>query len=199
MSIASEISRIQGEKSKIAIKLSDMGLVESTANLATLANAITNIENQGAISATVRQGESYPIPAGYHNGSGVVIGLDNPEADASKYLLQSKTVTPDKSQHSITPDQGHYGLSSVTVNAIPAAYQDVTQVSATASDVLSGKKIVTKDGTVVVGEIPNYGILENIEIDALSGTPWYERTFDGYVDTISINISSSLINALREI
>lgn len=157
MSIATQISRIQGEKSRIAIKLSDMGLAESTANLETLADAIEDIPNKGTVTATVRQGESYTIPKGYHNGSGTVTGLDNPEVDASKYMLQTKPVTPTKKQQSITPDQGYYGLSAVTVNAIPAAYQDVTQVDATAENVLVNKKIVTKDGTVVAGTMPNNG------------------------------------------
>ena len=157
MSIATQISRIQGEKSKIAIKLSDMGLAESTADLETLATAIDNIPNKGAVTATVRQGESYTIPAGYHNGSGTVTGLDNPDEDASKYMLQTKIVNPNKSVQSVTADQGYYGLSAVTVGAIPAAYQNVTQVDATASDVLANKKIVTKDGTVVAGTMPNNG------------------------------------------
>ena len=157
MSIASQISRIQGEKSRIAIKLSDMGLVESTADLETLADAIEDIPNKGAVNATVRQGEQYTIPAGYHNGSGVVLGLDNEEADASKYMLQQKIVNPNKSVQSVTPDQGYYGLSAVTIGAIPAAYQNVTQVDATAGDVLANKKIVTPDGTVVAGTMPNNG------------------------------------------
>lgn len=176
MSIATQISRIQGEKSKIAIKLSDMGLVESTANLETLATAIEKIPNKGAVTATVRQGESYTIPAGYHNGSGTVTGLDNPEADASKYMLQTKTITPTKSQQSVTADQGYYGLSSVTVNAIPTAYQNVTQVDATASDVLAGKKIVSTDGTVVVGTMANNGAVSKTLDMSLNGQGQYSNS-----------------------
>lgn len=160
MSIAEQVARIRGEKSKIAIKLSTMGLAEQTADLETLADAIDGIPDKGAVTATVREGETYTIPKGYHNGSGTVSGINNPDLDAREFMLQTKPITPTKSQQSVTPDQGYYGLSSVTVNAIPAAFQDVSQVDATKDDVLAGKKIVKSDGTVVVGEMPNYGFVE---------------------------------------
>ena len=45
-------------------------------------------------------------------------------------------------------------LSSVTVNAIPNAYQDVTNVTATASTVLDGSVFVDATGEEVEGTIP---------------------------------------------
>lgn len=192
MSIAEQVARIKGEKSKIAIKLSNMGLAEQTADLETLADAIEGIDDKGAVNVTVRQGESYTIPKGYHNGSGIVTGLDNPEADAGKYLLQPKTITPTKSQQSATPDQGYYGLSSVTVNAIPKAYQDVTQVNATKKDVLAGKKIVESDGTVVVGEIPNYGNVHETLGFGEDGSNSWSQMYEikkGYYEGGNIDIS----------
>ena len=157
MSIASQVARIKGEKSRLGIKLSEMGLASQTDKLETMVDAVEGIVDNGAVTATVRQGESYTIPPGYHNGGGTVLALDNPEQDASKYLLQTKKTTPTKSQQSVTPDQGYYGLSSVTVERIPDAYQDTSQVTATAKDVLGGKTIVTPDGTLVAGEIPKVG------------------------------------------
>ena len=50
----------------------------------------------------------------------VVDGL--PEAGGEAPVLQSKTVTPDKSVQVITPDGGYDGLNAVTVNAIPNEY-----------------------------------------------------------------------------
>ena len=153
MSVATEITRIQTDRNTIPNKLVNFGLVESTANLDTCADAIDGIVNQGAVSATVQEGDTYTIPKGYHNGSGTVSGV----AGGGSYNLQSKTVTPTKQQQSITPDSGYYGLSDVTVGAIPAAYQDVSSVTAAAADVLAGKVFVTSSGAVTTGEMPNNG------------------------------------------
>lgn len=153
MSVATEITRIQTDRNTIRNKMIDFGLVESTANLDACATAIDGIVNQGAVSATVQEGDTYTIPKGYHNGSGTVSGV----AGGGSCNLQSKSVTPTKQQQSITPDSGYYGLSDVTVGAIPQAYQDVSSVTAVAGDVLAGKIFVTSSGAVTTGEMPNNG------------------------------------------
>ena len=153
MSVATQITRIQTDRNTIRNKLIDFGLVESSANLDACATAIDGIVNQGAVSATVQEGDTYTIPKGYHNGAGTVSGV----AGGGSYNLQSKTVTPTKQQQSITPDSGYYGLSDVTVGAIPQAYQDVSSVTAAAADVLAGKVFVTSSGAVTTGEMANNG------------------------------------------
>lgn len=153
MSVATEITRIQTDRNTIRNKLVNFGLVESTANLDTCADAIDGIVNQGAVSATVQEGDTYTIPKGYHNGAGTVSGV----AGGGNYNLQSKSVTPTKQQQSITPDSGYYGLSDVTVGAIPAAYQDVSSTTAAAGDVLAGKIFVTSSGAVTTGTMANNG------------------------------------------
>ena len=151
--IAEQITRLTNDRNTIRNKVLDFGLVESTANLDALATAIDGITNCGAVSAQVQEGATYTIPKGYHNGSGTVSGVKG----GGNYNLQSKNITPTKSQKNVTPDPGYYGLSDVTVEAIPAAYQDVTSVTAVAGDVLANKIIVTADGTVTTGTMTNNG------------------------------------------
>lgn len=156
-SIASHITRINNDKNIIRNKLIALGLASGTDNLDTLAEAVDGIEDKGSVSAQVKEGETYTIPKGYHNGSGTVSGV----AGGGNYTLQSKPpVTPTKKQQQITPDDGYYGFSDVTVDAIPDAYQDVTAVTAGAADVLTGKVIVTKDGAVTTGTMTNNGAVD---------------------------------------
>lgn len=153
MSIATEVSRIQSDRNKIRAKLVELGMATNTDKLDTLAASLENMENQGAVSANVKEGETYTIPKGYHNGSGTVSGVSG----GGNYTLQSKTATPTKKQQNVTPDAGYYGISDVTVEPIPDAYQDVTSVTSLAADVLTGKVFVDSEGTVTTGTMPNNG------------------------------------------
>ena len=168
MSTATEISRLSNARNTIRDKLVDLGLATSTAKLDALATAVDGITNRGAVSATVQEGDTYTIPAGYHNGSGTVSGV----AGGGSYNLQSKSVTPTKSQQSITPDSGYYGLSDVTVGAIPEAYQNVSGVTATAADVLATKVIVNALGETVTGTMANVGTVSKV-LDATSNNQSY--------------------------
>lgn len=154
MSISDQIIRIQTARNTIKDKLAALGLVDSAAKLEACAEAINGITDNGAVSASVKEGEKYTIPAGWHNGGGIVTGVSG----GGNYTLEeAKTVTPTKSQQSITASDGFYGLSGVVVNPIPAEYQDVSDVTAEAKDVLAGKIIVLADGTEVVGTMVDNG------------------------------------------
>ena len=141
MSVAEQISRIQQDRNRIRNKLNALGLANGTDNLDTLTEAIEGIQDNGSITAQVKEGETYTIPAGFHSGTGTVSGVKG----GGNYTLQSKTVTPTKQHQVITPDEGSYGLSDVQVNPIPDAYQDVTSVTAGAENVLTGKVFVDKE------------------------------------------------------
>lgn len=168
MSTATEITRLTSARNTIRNKMVSLGLGTSTDLLDDLADEIDGIVNQGAVSATVQEGDTYSIPAGYHNGSGTVSGVGG----GGNYTLQAKSVTPTKSQQSITADSGYYGLSGVTVAAIPEAYQDVSSVTAAAGDVLATKVIVTANGTVTTGTMANNGAVSKT-LDATTNNQSY--------------------------
>ena len=153
MSIAVEISRIQSGRNTIRAKLVELGMAQNTDGLDKLAAAVEGMENRGAVSVTVQEGDTYTIPKGYHNGSGTVSGVSG----GGSYGLQSKSATPTRLQQNITRDAGYYGLSDVTVAPIPEMYQDVSTVTAGAGDVLRGKMIVDAAGRTVAGVMPNNG------------------------------------------
>lgn len=153
--VATEIARIRTDRNTIRTKLTDLGLATSTASLDACATAIEGIENRGAVSATVTEGASYTIPKGYHNGSGTVSGVSG----GGNYTLQAKSITPTKKEQNVVSDDGYYGLSAVTVAAIPEAYQDVSSTTAAAGNVLAGKVFVTADGTVTTGTMVNNGAI----------------------------------------
>ena len=127
--------------------------------------------NNGAVDRTLDAttgNQSYTVPAGYHNGNGTV-----------SIVLESKSATPTKSPQNITPTSGKV-LGAVSVAAIPAAYQDVTNVDAAAADVLSGKIIVAADGSEITGTMPNRGAVSQT-LDATTGKQSYTIP-DGYHD-----------------
>ena len=156
MSVSTYIASIESSRNIIRNKLVELGMAASGDKLDKLAAAIESLINQGAVSVTVREGDTYTIPKGYHNGNGTVSGVSG----GGNYNLQAKTVTPTKNEQNVAPDSGYYGLSGVTVAAIPEAYQDVSSVTAGAADVLTGKVIVTADGAITPGEMINNGTVD---------------------------------------
>lgn len=168
MSTQTEITRLQTARNKLRTWLVGLGLATSTDKLDALADKAAAIKNQGAVDAQVKEGESYTIPAGYHNGSGTVKGVSG----GGNYNLQTKSVTPTKEQQSVVPDQGYYGLSAVTVGAIPENYQDVSATTAAPGDVLANKVFIDADGVTQAGTMPDNGAVEKV-LDATTGNQEY--------------------------
>lgn len=177
MDIASQITRIQTDRDTLrtkakALKLATKGTEDSptvaitdSSNLDEIASAFDAIKDNGGVQATVKEGETYHIAPGYHDGTGTVSGVSG----GGNYTLQTKAVTPSKAKQQVTPDDGYYGLSSVTVNEIPAEYQNVSSVTATEDTVLANTVFVDKTGAQKTGNIPVNGEL-NKSMDGLTST-----------------------------
>lgn len=196
MSVATELSRIRSDRNTIRAKLVELGMATSVDKLDALASAIEGLVNRGAVSVEILEGTTYTIPAGYHNGSGVVKAITDTEGDAEKYKTQAKTVTPTKKQQSVTPDAGYYAMSSVTVGAIPDAYQDVSSVTTDAGDVLTGKIFVASDGTVVTGTMTNNGAVSKT-LDGTTITYTIPKGYHSGTGTVKIVLEEKSVTPTK--
>lgn len=171
MSVQTEITRLNDARNSIRNTCLGLGIVLGTDKLDTIATKMeTNLVNQGAVQAQVKEGETYTIPKGYHNGSGTVAGVRG----GGNYNLQEKTVTPTKVSQEITSDDGYYGLSAVTVNPIPSQYADVSGTTAAPADVLVTKSFINSSGNTTTGTMPNNGAVDvTLEADILHGNESY--------------------------
>lgn len=86
--------------------------------------------------------------------------------------MQTKSVTPTKEQQSISPDQGYYGLSAVTVGAIPENYQDVSATTTEEGDVRANKVFIKSDGTTATGTLTDNGAVSKV-LDATKDNQSY--------------------------
>ena len=194
MSISTELNRIQTDRNTIRTKLVALGMATSSDSLDKLATAIEDLINHGAVQIEVKEGESYTIPKGYHNGAGVVKGISG----GGNYTLQAKTISPTKKQQAVTSDEGYYGLSGVTVEAIPDAYQDVSSVTATAGDVLTGKVIVLADGSVATGTMPNNGkITQTLSVATVSYT--IPKGYHPGTGAVTITLAEQEVTPTKEV
>ena len=166
MSISNEITRILNLKNRQRIKVAELGLGDGTETLEGCTEALEGIENHGTIAAEVKEGGSYTIIPGYYKG-GTVSGVTG----GGNYTLQTEEVIPTKSEQTITPADGYYGLSSVTVKPIPSQYQDVTNVNATQKQVLATAVFVDAEGNVLPGTMVDNGTV-SATIDGLNKTEY---------------------------
>lgn len=196
MSVVTYIASIEASRNSIRNKLVELGMAQSIDKLDVLAQAIEDIVNQGAVSVEIKEGTSYTIPAGFHNGSGTVKAISDAAGDAEAYKTQAKTVTPTKKQQSVTPDEGYYALESVTVNAIPENYQDVSSVTAGAGDVLTGKVFVTAAGVVTPGEMLNHGAVDKT-LDVTTITYTIPKGYHSGTGTVKLVLETKTVTPTK--
>lgn len=189
MSVASEITRLQGLRNALRTKLTSLGLASGTENMENCVALVEAIKNNGAVSKKLDASEtSFTVPAGYHNGSGsVLVELEEKTVSANGTYtptagkvfsqvtvevenaasFQEKTVTPAKTVQTVEPDEGYDALSKVTVGAIPDNYGDVSGVTVSASEVLANKVFVDSTGVEKAGTMTNNGSV-SASIDGLN-------------------------------
>ena len=161
MSIATEITRLQGNRDTIRDQLVTWGVARPTDTLANLATTISGIPKQTVnytLDATTKTADvlsntSYTIPAGYHDGTGRV-----------NIQVESKEVTPSATAQTITPSAGRV-LSTVTVAPIPSQQSAVTQVL----------DLTTRSVTIPAGYYSSASIV-SISPQALTITPQVAAT-----------------------
>lgn len=112
----------------------------SSASVSTGTNTLT-LTKTVSVTPTVTAGY---ISSGTATNSSVSL-------TASVTTKAADTITPTKSTQTIA--SGTYLTGTQTIAAIPAAYQDVTGVTAAAGDVVSGKTIVDSTGATVNGSL----------------------------------------------
>ncbi len=97
--------------------------------------------NNGGVTGTIStKAGQYPVPKGYHDGSGkvgiasseqaklvpanirqgvVILGVTGEMSSTEGLKSQSKTVTPTVDGFNVAPDEGYNALAGVTVEPIP--------------------------------------------------------------------------------
>lgn len=173
--VAGKLERIEDSANLIGSKTAEFKITEADPYLHEAALALAGVENKGTVDVTLEgDKQSVSLTPGYYEGGTITVG----DVSGNYGLETPAAVTPTKSQQNILPSDGYYGIKQVTVNPIPAAYQDVTGVTAGAEHVLDGKKIVAADGSVVTGSMANNGTVTKV-LDASNASGEYTNTSFG--------------------
>lgn len=161
--VGSDIPRKSGTDLTVsgATVTAPAGYYESGASKAVGSGVVTAPTSISGTSATVSTGTNTitlsktvsvtprVTTAGYVSSG--TAGNSSVSLTASVTTKGATTITPTKNTQTIA--SGTYLTGTQTIAPIPDAYQDVTGVTATASDVVSGKDIVNSSGTLVHGSL----------------------------------------------
>lgn len=130
---------------KVTISVPATPTQEKTVDLAMASgNQVVEPDTGKVLSKVTITKPSTLIPTNIKSGVNIggVLGTYDPQP-----TLQTKTVTPTKSQQTITPDSNYDGLSQVTVNAIP---DDYIMPSGSQTITANGTYDITSKASVVV-------------------------------------------------
>lgn len=179
--IEEKIRGLTTARNTIRESLVKWGVAANTDKLDVLAATIKAMGDAKVVDITIKEGESVSIPAGYHTGAGTVKAVTNEATDALKYNTQKKeNIYPSDTQDiTVTPDQGYYALSSVTIKKIPDKYKDISNVTATKGKVLKGEIFIDADGVERAGEMTNNGGVTAVLDEATGSYPIPEGYHDG--------------------
>ena len=189
--VAGQLQRIEDSKVVIAAKAHELTLTDSAdVTIDRAAIAISDIIMQGAYNKTLTETVNY-LPEGYYTGGTITVGQIS-----DGYYLQEKSWTPTEAPKTLEPDDGFYGLSKVTVAAIPSKYKDLTNQTITAADVLSPAKFIDKNtGNVVTGTMPDRGEL-NLALTIDDGDYGVgDADTAGYYNSVYVHVRSTEMEA----
>ena len=133
--------------SSVQISAMPSGSATAPASISGTAATVSTGTNTLTLSKTVSVTPS--VSAGYVESG--TAGNSSVSLTANVTTKAAATITPTKSTQTIA--SGTYLTGTQTIAAIPAAYQDVTGVTAAAGDVVSGKTIVSSSGATVNGTL----------------------------------------------
>ena len=136
-----------GYYSTQATKAVASGSATAPASISGTSASVSTGTNTLTLTKTVNVTPS--VSAGYVSSG--TAGNSSVSLTASVTTKAAATITPTKSTQTIA--SGTYLTGTQTIAAIPAAYQDVTGVTAAAGDVVSGKSIVDSNGNTVNGSL----------------------------------------------
>lgn len=166
MSVSTELTRLQNAKQSLNNTATLFGIIASGENylLDELAEEYAKIDVFTNEGGEVDVDNTIVIERGYHMGGTYTIR----DLSGNYELVDKGTIIPTTSNQTITPgtnpltQKNYYGIRSLTIGAIPSKYQDVTSVTVSANEVLSGKVYVAKDGTPTVGTMSNNGAVSKV-------------------------------------
>lgn len=182
-----EINKIVTSRNMIRDRLTSdawSGIVDSEATLLDIARAICDVPTPGKLMLSGKAGETVTIPQGYHPGTGVVLCLNDDDADLERYKLYDQPdVTPTKADQIISIPENHWGLESFTVKAIPHPYHDVSGVTAPASMVHPSYKYVDNQGVLRPGGMTVHNPDSKVVISLKPSLTYHDIQKDTYYST----------------